>query len=336
MTTQTLRRITILLTMAAGALTAQNASNMVAPGTVNYIEGSVSIDGNALNTNQNGHTALQRNQTLSTGKGKAEVLMSPGVFLRVGNNSAIRMVAPELVNPQVEVIRGISMLEVDSKIKDASVTILERNATVSVLKEGLYRFDSDGGRIAVVDGQLKVAENGQSKTIGKGKQIVLDNDPKLKAVGFDRKAKDDLYVWSEIRSGSLADANVSTAQNIYAGYGPYAGNGWYWNSYYSMYSWLPGDGFFYSPFGYPFYSVGYMPFYGGFYGGGYYRGHRDGFAGRRPEGNGFAQRGSVSPHAPTAVHGFSGAPRFSGGGFGGGGFRGAGGGSRGGGGGHGR
>ena len=39
-------------------------------------------------------------------------------------------------------------------------------------------------------------------------------------------------------------------------YGWY-GSGWYWNPYFSMYSFVPGAGYLYSPFGYGFYS----PFY---------------------------------------------------------------------------
>lgn len=323
MKTQSLRRFTLLLTLAAGVLSARNvptlnAQTIAAPGTVNYIEGSVSIDGTPLNGSQIRQVALQRNQTLSTGNGKAEVLMSPGAFLRIGANSEVRMIAPELVNPQVEVARGSAMLEVDSKVKDASLTVSVRDASVSVLKQGLYRFDSDQASVAVIDGKLNVSENGHSKEIGKGKEIILDNEPELKAVSFDRKAKDDLYVWSEIRSGSLAEANASTAEYLYSGYGPYRGGGWYWNPSFAMYSWLPGDGFFYSPFGYPFYSVGYVPFYGGFYGP-----RHGGFVPRRPLGMGFARPGNVSPHAPAPVRGMSGTPRFSGGGFRGvGGFRG--------------
>lgn len=310
------RRFVILLTMAAGAITAQTAPRTALPGTVNYIEGSVSIDGGAVNASQNGQVTLQRNQTLTTAQGKAEVLMSPGVFLRIGDNGEVRMISPELVNPQVEVVRGSAMLEVDSKVKDASITVLERGASASVLKAGLYRFDGDAGRIAVVDGDLNVTESGHTKKIGKGKEIVLDSDPRLKSVSFDSKAKDSLYVWSEVRSESLAEANASTAQYIYSGYGPYAGNGWYWNPGFSMYSWLPGDGFFYSPFGYPFYSIGYVPFYRAYY----YGGYRGPYRGGQPVRTGFVPRVNSGASAP-AVHGFTAAPRMSGGG----GFRGGGG-----------
>jgi hypothetical protein len=245
------------------------------PGTVNYVEGQVSINGKPLNTKQDGNTQLQANQSLLTGNGKVEMLLSPGVFVREGSNSEIRMVSPGLADPMIEVVHGSAMIEVDQKPKDAHLNVLEHGATASILKQGLYRFDSDQGRVAVIDGKLSVDENGSSKEFGKGKEVLLSGEP-LKTVGFDRKAEDDLYRWSSVRSGYLAEANTATARRIYGGYGAFAGNGWYWNPYFASWSWLPGDGFFYSPFGYPFYSprfVAYAPFYGGF-------GYRGVYAGR--------------------------------------------------------
>jgi hypothetical protein len=292
---QSLRRFGLLLTLAAGALMARTGPSVAVPGTVNYIEGSVSVDGAALSASEAGQTALQQNQTLSTGNGKAEVLMSPGIFVRVGSNSEIRMISPTLIDPRIEVVHGSAMVEVDNKVKEANVSVLERDATASVLKEGLYRFDADQGSISVFDGKLQVSQDNQSKEIGRGKQIVLANDPKLSPVSFDRKAKDELYAWSDVRSRYLADANASSAQYVYAGLGPYRGDGWYWNPYFTTWSWLPGNGLFYSPFGYPFYSLGYMPYYGGWYGGrSFYRG--SGFAARGAVGSGHIAGGGGGFH----------------------------------------
>src|ERR1700686_340562 len=44
------------------------------------------------------------------------------------------------------------------------------------------------------------------------------------------------------------------------------GGGWYWDPWFSAFSFLPGGGIFYSPFGWGFYSPGLVyraPFYGG-------------------------------------------------------------------------
>ncbi len=276
---------------------------------INYIEGQVSVNGQALTESHQGYATLQPNQVLSTGTGKAEILLSPGIFLRVGDNSAVRMISPQIEQPQVELTRGEAMIEVDWMPKDERVGVIENGAQAWVVKKGLYEFNSSSGSAAVFDGNMQVVANGKTKDVYQGKEALL-NTPKLKIAGFNRKAEDDLYRWSNVRAGYLAEASASTAQNYYVGgYGPYWNAGWYWDPYFDFWAWMPYDGYFYSPFG-----------YGGFGYGGYGRygyGYRGGFAGR-----GFANGGAAL--APRV--GFSGG--FHGGGFGGGGFHGGGGGGR--------
>jgi hypothetical protein len=313
---------------APGARAAQTAL----PGTLNYVEGQVSLDGNPVTTKQIGQVELSPDQMLATNRGKAEVLLSPGVFLRVGDNSQIRMVSTGLVDPRVEVVSGEAMVEVDYLAKQARLDVLERGAEASLLKEGLYKFNADEGQVQVIDGKAKVTDNNETREIGKGKEIVLSGGP-LKSVKFDRKAEDDLYQWSNVRAEYLAQANQATARTIYVD-GGWGGPGWYWSPYFSMYSWLPGDGFFWSPFGYPFYSPGfvmYAPAINRYYGGAR---HVNGFrAGRaaipgRPIGRaGFRSFGgghfAASPRTGFGGGGFHGGG-FHGGGFHGGGFHGGG------------
>jgi hypothetical protein len=296
------------------------AARTAVPGTVNYIEGQVSLDGNPLTTQQIGQAEIQPNQVLSTAQGKAELLLSPGVFLRVGDNSQIRMISPELVDPRVEVVHGEAMVEVDYLPKQARLDVTERGGDASLLKEGLYKFDADEGKIEVIDGKARVTDNGNAKEIGKGKEIALTG-ASLKPVSFDRKAEDNLYQWSNVRAQYLAQANESTARTIYVG-GGWWGPGWYWNPYFSMYSWLPGDGFFWSPFGYPFFSPGfvmYAPVVTRFYGGAHPVGVHPGM-GRLPVGAGFRPSFGGGRVAAAPRMGFAGGG-FHGGGFHGGGFR---------------
>jgi hypothetical protein len=58
---------------------------LLSPGTVNYVEGQASIDSHALNSKSIGSAELQPGQLLTTKKGKVEILLTPGVFLRVSN-----------------------------------------------------------------------------------------------------------------------------------------------------------------------------------------------------------------------------------------------------------
>jgi hypothetical protein len=276
---------------------------------VNFIEGQVSINGTLLNTKQNGQASLQPNQVLTTNVGKAEILLSPGVFLRVGDRGELRMVSADTVDPVVELVHGEALIEADRK--GAHAHVLQQGANAAILKEGLYRFNADRSQIQVIDGKISLSANGQTKELGRGREADLGSGPKIKTVSFDRKAEDNLYQWSSIRAGYLAEASGYAAQNIYAGNPSpyYAVNGWYWDPYFAAWDWMPGYGFFYGPFGYPFFSPGFA-FYGG-----YGRFGHPGFYGRP----GFV--GSRGVSAMTA-HG------FSGGGFRGGGFRSGGGGRR--------
>lgn len=264
------------------------------PGTVNYVEGQAFINGTPLSTRQNGTTQVEPNQDLTTANGKVEMLLSPGVFVRLADNSDIRLVSNGLANPAVEVVSGEALVEVDGKATDAQISILQHGVTALLLKPGLYRFDANQNRIAVFDGRLKVTEDGRTKELGKGREALLTS-PKFKTEGFDAKAsQDDLYRWSSVRSSYLAQASQQVAENAYYGYGPYWGAGWYWDPYFAMWSWLPGDGWFYSPFGYPFFSPGFVVYSRGFYGfhGGYPgRFGAAGFAAGSFRGGGFAGGG---------------------------------------------
>lgn len=323
-----------------GQMPARQMSPPMSPqiGTVNYIQGQVSVNGAPVTAAQMGRMGIGQNDVLNTGVGKAEILLTPGVFLRLGNNAGVRMISTDLAAPRVEVVSGEALIEVDRNIPNARVDVMVHGADAAIVKAGLYRFNATTGDVAVYDGKVDVNFNGQSKEISGGHEIALNGGP-LKSVHFDKKSRDDLYVWSNVRSNYLAEASGSMAQNIYAGESPYwGGTGWYWDPYFDAWSWLPGDGLFWSPFGYPFYSAGLWPYYGGFYGhGGYGHGFGHGWNGHGGAAGftGHAGLGSAAIARSGGFHGsgFAGGGGFHGGGFGGGGFHGGGGGFHGGGGG---
>jgi hypothetical protein len=284
-----------LFSLALVALPAAWAAGNARPGTVNYVEGQVTLNGKPLASVQNGPTALMPGQTLAAANGKAEILLTPGTFLRFGNASAVRMVSAELSDPQVEVVRGEAMIEVDFKPKMARLDVMEQGADTQLLKAGLYKFNAEQGSVQVLEGKASVAENGHSKEIGKGKELLLA-DARLKPVSFNAKSnaqsEDDLYRWSSVRDSYLAQANEASARTVYVdggwGWGGGWGLGWYWNPYYATWAWLPGDGYFWSPFGYPFFSPGYVVYAPGLrfhrYRGGFGRAGNPAFAGGRAGG----------------------------------------------------
>jgi hypothetical protein len=287
------------------------------PGTLNYVEGQASIGDQSLTSKEVGSADLQNGQVLETGNGKAEILLTSGVYLRVGSNSALKMVSTNLTDTQVALRHGEAMLEVDQLYKENNIHITQPGADTRVLKTGLYDFDATNKRVRVFDGKAAVSSNDRNTTVKKNHVVAL-NEPESKPRGFDKQdvaQNDDLYRWSSLRSEYLSQANVDEAQSFYAngwngrGWGPgWWGAGWYWDPWFSGFTFLPADGFFYNPFGWGFYSpvmVWRSPFYGGFHGF-----HHFNSAGPVAIGHGFHN------HAVTAFRG--GAAGFRGGFHGGG------------------
>lgn len=256
------------------------------PGVVNYIEGNAFVNGRPISAAKLRSTFLNANDTLSTDIGKAEVLLTPGVFLRIGENSRIRMVSPSLTDTQVQLERGEAMIEIDDLVKDNNITMLAPGGSIAIQKTGLYRFATDPApTAAVIEGKAEVLVGDRKVEIGKGHEVVLAAN--LKTEKFDSKKQDDLYAWSNVRSEYDAASSYQAAKNAsvnsYGGWGGLGfaggyGQGWYWNNGFNSWAWLPMNGAFYSPFGYGFYGPGVLPYapvvvaplYGG--GGGYVAG----------------------------------------------------------------
>lgn len=289
------------------------------PGTINYVEGQAELNGQPLNFGSAGYAVARRNSAVDTQAGYVEVLLTPGTFLRVGHNSRVVFRSLGLADIQLEVVRGSTMIEAADLVKGASVQVHMDGATTQIEKHGLYDFDADQHVVKVLDGKAKVLQTSQAKSIGKGHEISLTDNPTLKSQDFDKKlAKaQPLYVWSNVRSQQEAQANEQIATTLMANGGAY-GPGWYWDPFWADYAFIPGAGFLSSPFGWGFYSPGFVysaPIYGGYYGRGFYGHGHHGYHGHPWHGGGISafHRGAA-PHA-----GFRG---------GGGGFHGRGGGRR--------
>jgi hypothetical protein len=231
------------------------------PGTINFIEGKVLVDGQDVTSQSNGSASVPVGSVLRTQSGKAEVLLSPGIFLRLDSNSEVRMDAAGLLDTRITINRGAAMLEASDLKKENNIQIASAGLNAAIKDEGLYRFDTQTGYVAVFDGKAEVREGDEKVEIKKGKTVAASGDnAELKVEKFDvkeAKKTDELYQWSSLRSKYLADASEATARRVIVQPGLWAGSGWYWNPYFGTYSWLPSRGSYFSPFGYGFYS----PFY---------------------------------------------------------------------------
>jgi len=289
-----------LATLCASAF--GQTANPARPGTLNYVEGQASIEGRALSPNSVGNTELKAGQYLSTANGKAEILLTPGVFLRIGGNSTIQMVSPDLTKTEVKLDKGRANVEVDQIYKQNTILVDFNNGQTQLLKKGLYTFDADNSTVRVFDGKAAVYPGENLHTnikpieVKGGRQLVLNGEPaKPQKFDKDQAKTTDLYKWSNLRSAYLGQANVDLASQ-YAGASDF-NPGWYWAGGPFGYTWLPGNGLFWNPYGYGFYSPYYLYgggiVYGG-YGRGYY-GHRGGYGGGYYHGGRHVGPGTENP-----------------------------------------
>ncbi len=270
-----------LVALAAPVLMAQNQMQQAPPGTVNYVEGAVSLDGQHVTASDVGSKVLQPGQVLSTSNGRAEILLTPGVFLRIGHNSAVQMVNPDLLKTQVRITNGRASVEVDSIYRQNRLEVAEDGVVTRIEKRGLYEFNSNNGLVRTYEGVARIyADGGRTVKVGSSHEATLPPAPAagadtpvamqvIRVRHFDRKnaeETDSLMQWSRLRSHYLSQANTQLAYE-YAGYPGFI-PGWYWNPWGMGYTWIPGDGMFWNPFGWGFYSPIYMnynyPYYNGY------------------------------------------------------------------------
>ncbi len=295
-------------------------------GVIQVVEGKAYLNDKAVETKFGQFPDIKPGAEFRTEEGRAEVLLTPGVFLRMGDNSSVKMVSNALTDTRVEVLGGSVIVECDEIPKDNSIELLYKNSTLMLVKHGLYRINTQPeARFQVYDGEAIVKGESGQLTLKSGKETALGGV--LMASNFDKKDTDELYTWSSRRAGYLSTANASSAMTMRnSGYsnGLLGFGGWQFNPMFGMFTFVPMMGIGYSPFGYGWLSpetIGYyMPYYGGYYGG---------YAAGRPA-SGLAavgnSRGFANSSAPVSRGGFSG---FSGAGMsrgsvGGGGFSGAG------------
>ena len=238
-------------------------ANPARPGSLNYVEGQASLEGQSLGPEAIGKTELHAGQSLETQAGKAELLLTPGVFFRLGDNSSATMISLTLTNTELRLDKGEATVEVAELHPENNVVIAEGAAKTRLSKTGFYDFDAEHDIVRVYQGEANIEVNGHKIKVENDHQLAFNAGASMTPEKFNKEQdQDDLYRWSSLRSSYLAEANVDRAQDHQEGY--WYGAGWDWDPYYAAYTFIPGDGIFYSPFGWGFYSpfdVGFAPIF---------------------------------------------------------------------------
>ncbi len=230
-------------------------------GGVNFVEGPATVvraDGRTHSLIK-GDSIEVGERVTTEGISRAEILLNPGSYLRMGPNSSFEFESTSLDDLSIDVSRGSVMLEVFAD-RDFAVKINAPGASYSLIKSGVYRVDVAGDRstLSVWKGQALVLGEQETKVKG-GRQAIVANG--AVAVKKFNKDEDALAEWSEDRGKMLAK-NVSKLKsdnlraplinsfrnNVWNMYGSYGL--WVYDPIFGGYCFLPFGQGWSSPYGY--------------------------------------------------------------------------------------
>ena len=309
----------ITLLIAMGSITSINAQYLISSkaGFVNRVDGRVFIERQENADGERGRaslgTQMKDGDLLATAvESKAEVLLNPGSYLRLGEQTEVRAVNTSLSEMRFEVVKGSVIVEVGELEKQIVVEIQTPAGVISVNKPGIQRIDVTNGvtTIAVRQGEAYLGTREQllakqATKIGRGKMTRLSNTfvagSELQMAKIDKDATvDELDAWSFNRAQTMMMANQSLLRR-----NPSRSSlayGWYYDPFYNGYTFIPGGGYF-SPYGFPFfrsysdfrYYFPYgVPYY--YYNPGWNNGNNGGGGGGRPGGGGAPPARVIAGH----------------------------------------
>lgn len=190
-------------------------------GLINYFEGVVFLDGQPLEKKPGLFPRMKQGSTLLTESGRAEVLLTPDAYLRMGEGGSIRMLSNSISDTQVEIISGSAILD-NSRAPDGDfVKLVFKDSTIRIMKPGHYRIDAEPPQLRVYTGQAEVTKNSgvpgsashdaRPVTIQASQLFALDGAPVVKR--FTEGSDGLLDLWSDERD-SLIASNMASAQSI--------------------------------------------------------------------------------------------------------------------------
>jgi FecR protein len=277
------------------------------PGMVNYVEGGPLV----FRRDQEEGTKLVARNQLKPGErlqtkesDRAEILLSPGSYLRVAGSSQVEVVKAEFDDMHFNLLQGIAILEsaaFDKKVH--ALKISTPAGDVRVVDNGLYRFQVTPDRrveVFVYSGKAEWLKDQHEIAILKSKKRYLlgtDEKGKPQFVKLDKDAMDSVDLWSKRRAEYLVAANDRVSDWMFDsgyygyGYNRYRG-GWVFSPFFNAFTFVPfGDYAYYSPYGY--YYGSYYPYYG------YGYGHGGGGSGGSTSSGSGSSGGTTKPRNST-------------------------------------
>jgi hypothetical protein len=203
----------MLAVVAVLALQAEAQSVISAhSGVVHFFEGAVYLADVPLEPRLGKFPTMAQGAELRTAAGRAEVLLTPGVFLRLGEKGAMRLLANDLADTRVEMLAGSAILDSSGPGADPSVTLIYKGWKMRFPQNGVYRFDAEPARLWVLKGAAEVSVAGTAAPVPVEQGMFLPFETVLLPEPSVGVPADALADWDHGRSESISADNAVTAQ----------------------------------------------------------------------------------------------------------------------------
>jgi hypothetical protein len=175
-------------------------------GLIYFAEGAVLLDGEPLTPGQGQFLFVEEGSKISTGFGRAELLIGISNYVRLGEDTIVQMLSSDLSEVELELHSGRIIIEVGKAFGDTPLTVRCTSSQVQIQRRGLYRLEhAPEMRLKVFDGRAQVQTDAEADLLKAGWMIDLAAHPAgPEPRKFPRKHKDGFDLWSADRSAHLS------------------------------------------------------------------------------------------------------------------------------------
>ena len=159
---------------------------------------------------------LEKGDVVRTGlDGRVEMLLNPGSYLRIGENSEVELTDNSLENLEVRLLRGTAIVEVTgTDDTELLINITTPHTRMAIVRRGLYRVNvvpGDATELIVRKGRVML-DRTHTKIKGGDKVVFSENSFSVAKLKKEDKTRDNLEAWSKDRAETLARANSSLSR----------------------------------------------------------------------------------------------------------------------------